>query len=168
MEGWRMRPEQVARRVLKQYWDWQVPVDVEALANRCGVQVQYVPALGVSGIVKRMDEGALIRVDATEPEVRRRFTIAHELGHFLLGHLSDQPEYRDPSRNYTLGNFDPKERDANRFAAELLMPAEAVRAVVLKMENAGVEEIAKAFGVSKVAMGIRLKSMGILPQWVEV
>ena len=125
------------------------------------------PALDVNGVVAIEDGNPVIRVNPHESELRQRFTIAHELGHVMLRHLvPEKPEFRDPSKNYTLANFDPRERDANRFAATVLMPSEAVRAVIMQMDNADVDALAKEFGVSKTAMSIKLKSMGILPVWL--
>ena len=58
-----------------------------------------------------------------------------------------------------------KERDANRFAAAVLMPGGAVKAVIMRMKEANIETLAKVFNVSEVAMSIRLKSLGVIPVW---
>lgn len=75
-------------------------------------------------------------------ERRRRFTAAHELGHCLLGHLrGENPRYA--------------EREANRFAADLLAP-------LCVLEQCGVRsavEIARLCGISESAAEIRLREL---------
>ncbi len=160
------KPEQAAARLLASCWDGTIPVDVEAVARRAGAEVVETPGLGFSGTVATDGRAPVIRINPDESTLRQRFTIAHELGHLFLGHLTrEKPEYRDPARNYTMSNYDPKERDANRFAAALLMPADAVKAVILRMEGANIERLAEVFQVSKTAMSIRLKALGVLPSW---
>ena len=63
-----------------------------------------------------------------------------------------------------MGYYSPVEREANRFAAELLMPAEAVEYLVRTMKDATVAKMASRFDVSQVAMGYRLKNLG----WLNV
>lgn len=58
-------------------------------------------------------------------------------------------------------NFDPIEVEANRFAAELLMPEAAVRHYV-QHGIISISELARTFAVSEVAMKYRLKNLGIL------
>lgn len=102
----------------------------------------------------------VILVNAAEPETRRRFTIAHELGHWvcqcLEGHTA--PIY---CRAEDIGG-DPAakqlEREANVFAAELLMPEEAIRKA-----DVG-EGCSDAFGVSREAMAWRLYSFELGPK----
>ncbi len=162
----RQRPEALARRVLEAHWDGVLPVDIRGLAESCGARVIDDPLLDVSGVVAIEGGEPVIKVNTNESELRQRFTIAHELGHMMLRHLTkDKTEFRDPSKNYTMANFDRRERDANRFAAAILMPGEAVRAVILEMDDADVDSLASVFKVSKAAMSIKLKSMGILPEW---
>ncbi|HHB82212.1 MAG TPA: ImmA/IrrE family metallo-endopeptidase [Devosia sp.] len=58
-----------------------------------------------------------------------------------------------------------RERDANRFAATILMPPEVVRSILNSEGITNVDVLADRFGVSTAAMTIRLKTMGILPEW---
>ncbi len=164
-----MTPERLARNILMHHWDGLLPVDVKAIAEKLGIEVEPGDAeMDISGEVCSEQEngGYVIRYNPRDHEVRRRFTIAHEIGHVVLGHLSDRDRcLRDPREHYTIDNFDPVERDANRFAAALLMPADAVRAAVLRMEKPTISNLAEVFKVSKLAMEIRLKSLGIIPAW---
>ena len=164
-----MTPERLARNVLMQHWDGMLPVDVHAIAEIMGVVVESSPRMEESGKVcrKSATDDYVIFYNASDHEVRQRFTIAHEIGHIVLGHLANREEcLRDPREHYSIDNFDPKERDANRFAAALLMPADAVRAAVAHMKDPTLARLADLFKVSKLAMEIRLKSLGIIPAWV--
>jgi Zn-dependent peptidase ImmA (M78 family) len=104
--------------------------------------------------------------------VRQRFTIAHEIGHFYLRHVGEifVEEHvlnkRDGRSSYAI---DPKEIEANNFAAALLMPAQMVgRAVIdrinknpsIKLEDL-TDDLAEKFHVSRQAMGYRLINLGL-------
>ena len=98
--------------------------------------------------------------EAQESPGRRRFTIAHELGHWVCQCLEGRgaPVYCraedvSPDADRTL------EREANVFAAELLMPEPAVRA---EFSRGG--DVASRFGVSGEAMHWRLYSFGLGPR----
>jgi len=161
-------PAAEAKAVLARYWNGRIPVDVESIARQLGADVQYGDLGGLSGEVALQDRVPVIKVNSNDSLTRQRFTIAHELGHLMLGHLADGKKFRDPSKNYTLGNYDPKERDANYFAAALLMPDDAVRAYAAGMDSPTATTLANAFGVSNAAMGIKLKMLGIIPQWATI
>lgn len=63
----------------------QVPVEVEKLPDK--LEIQYSKAnlaKGISGMLERMGETFLITVAANDPHTRQRFTLAHELGHYML------------------------------------------------------------------------------------
>ena len=87
----------------------------------------------------------------------KRFIIAHEIGHAVLGHGSSP---RTKIR-YNQANFQLKEYEANLFAAELLMPIEAIN-YMIKQTEIGLKEMAEVFSVSSQALEIRLKRLGYL------
>ncbi len=141
------------------------PVDVEGAANAIGVRVFYdeLPD-GISGKIQRDEQGKYyIVANRLEPEVRQRFTIAHELGHYiyhrsLIGDgVADTPAYRAP--DLTIYDETPLERfheaQANQFAANLLMPRRLIRMAEAAHPEAGVQELARLFRVSEDAMRIR-------------
>jgi Zn-dependent peptidase ImmA (M78 family) len=101
----------------------------------------------------------VIEVNTDEGLLRQRFTLAHELGHFALGH-EDAP--RDMSTSFSAGQVSHIERAANQFAAELLMPADAVAKLVRSGKFKTIEDLAQAFQVSKVAMTYRVNNLGLL------
>jgi Zn-dependent peptidase ImmA (M78 family) len=100
-----------------------------------------------------------------------RFTIAHELGHYFVNqgtdvHVDKQILFRSEQSSNAM---ERSEIAANAFAAELLMPSEIVHQKYAELckriyrdDDALVDELAKLFGVSTVAMGFRLKNLGLI------
>jgi len=127
------------------------------VAARCGVLViaKAFPD-PLSGLLMEVDGGAVIGVNAAHAAVRRRFTIAHELGHHLLAHSNrfhlDVGDGGPPGQDYA------SERAANDFAAEILMPRRLVAAAI--GEAVDTPALARAFDVSEIAMGYRLVNLG--------
>lgn len=154
-----------AADVLKEYWNGDLPVRPDLIAKRQGITVFEAPmSLSFSGqIQSAMDGGFQIIVNARESSTRNRFTIAHELGHFNLGHMDDgHAMCRDGPEQYSTANPDIRERQANDFAACLLMPEDAVRYVLGRGHATSVQEMKAMFGVSEAAMRFRLKNLGLL------
>lgn len=132
------------------------PVDVRAVAEAVGAVVHLVPDPGWSGALTVNDNHAVIWVSMGEAPERKRFTIAHELGHLLLH------DTRHAFRDQTYDGSET-ESEANRFAADLLMPMWMVGPVALTAtDDEGVARLAEMFGVSKGAMNRRLlESFGV-------
>lgn len=151
-----------AKSYLDRYWDGILPVNPTAIAHAEGVHVtadDELARLGLSGYYDVENGTPTIRYSDAESTVRQRFTIAHELGHHALGHGA---AFRDPVAHFSLQNYDPDEASANRFAAELLMPADAIEYLLRTTKNATIAALASRFGVSQVAMRYRLKNLGWL------
>lgn len=133
------------------------PVDVLACAKAVGLPVYSVDLpRGVSGLIgKRADGQFYCYVDSSEPPVRQRFTAAHEVGHFVLhrSQIGDGLQDNYLLRAEGMSNF--QEAQANRFAADLLMP----RNLISRAISSGVTDVAalaRLFKVSETAMSIRL------------
>ena len=152
-----------AEEVLKEFWDGELPVNLEAIAKACDITVETTnfdeisEELGhrVYGMIFTGDNNKRhIMVNENDIPTRRRFTIAHELGHYFL-HDGDK----------TFVNFrglsTPKERQADKFAAELLMPEKRLREEHGKLFFPLVSQLAERFNVSKEAMRYRLDEMGL-------
>lgn len=155
-----------ATDVLAAFWDGKLPVDVVAIAQKMGAHVFSSPSLGpLSGKVELVDGLPHIYCNSAESTVRQRFTIAHEIGHLALGHVS--PEYaqhrEDPASNFS-GVVSPIEREANAFAAQLLMPENVLEYAVNDERISDVARLARMFDVSQIAMKYRLQNMGLLEQ----
>lgn len=93
---------------------------------------------------------AILVSDTERGEWRKRFTIAHELGHHFLHEETTMSFRRDKSL---------KEREADIFAAEILMPKELVEKEYQK--NVDLQYLARKFNVSFQAMKYRLSSLNI-------
>ena len=141
---------------------WEPPVDVHRLCAALGVELRAIREMGWSGAIKSTEDRAICWVDETEHRHRQRFTIAHELGHLFL-HPTGL-EFRDTGAP-TYGH---REAEANRFAAELLMPASMLLARTARYGRSP-ERLARVFQVSEQAMDFRLRNLGLpsatRPEW---
>ncbi len=111
------------------------------------------------------DDKAIIVVNKCSPAKRQRFTLAHELGHYLLHKTPGSAIFHRDERSSQ--GTDRVEVDANAFAAELLMPADEVRAQAAELgvdllEDDLTRQLADVFDVSIQAMSIRLQQLGIV------
>ena len=151
------------------------PIDPLKVAKLIGLSV-LADDLGsdVSGLLVRRGDQTLIAVQRTDPPNRRNFTIAHEIGHHVLGHQFEPGEHVHVDRGHYISQrgprssegVDPKEVEANQFAAALLMPTalvhKAVEGVGLPIVDSDVSGLARRFRVSDQAMTIRLSTLGYL------
>lgn len=142
----------------------QVPVPIEQIVESLGIKIKRAPSEDFSGLLLRKDGKALMGINDSEPHVRQRFTIAHELGHFYLHPAKDAfVDYRHTQGG---GVRSSKERQANIFAAAFLIPRITLIAEVNKRVSAGIfdaeiEELAKKYDVSKESMNYRLLNLGL-------
>lgn len=139
------------------------PIKLSTLAAALGVKLRASTLpLGISGEIRPDDDsdsGFTVRVNRHDSARRQRFTIAHELSHFLLHRdqigdgITDDVLYRSEIS-------DAREAEANRLAADILMPRELVADWVDRARALGVPDIplylAEKFDVSEAAMKIRL------------
>lgn len=150
-----------------------IPVDVIGLANELGIEV-YQTKLDddkLSGYIAQDAQGYFICVNKNHAATRQQFTIAHEIGHFaihqdLLENNEIAPtRYKNGvpllqrSQDYNSEQYRRLEREANRFAAELLMPEKQFIDALNEYDN--LDEIARAFKVSIGAASIRANNLGV-------
>lgn len=131
-----------------------LPVPVDQLAGAFGLRI--VPASlpsRVSGALFRYPAHAVIVYNRWMRETRVRFTLAHELGHWALHHHARATECHG-------GPCDPLEREADAFAAALLMPADAV--MYWWRRGEAFTALCARFGVSYEAMHWRLIELGLV------
>jgi Zn-dependent peptidase ImmA (M78 family) len=117
----------------------------------------------VSGaIIKKRGEDPVILIEEADSDNRKRFTCAHELGHFIdrSERGEENFEFVDLRDASSSSGTNADEVFANQFAAALLMPEELVRQQWA--ENKVVPFLAVAFGVSADAMTFRLKNLGLV------
>ena len=152
-----------AARILASTWGDIVPVDPVRIARTLGIRVlnaQLEPNVAAA-LIKKEGQDPSIVLNASDSANRKRFSCAHEIGHFVR--RSDQPEqyeYIDFRDTLSATGEDPEERYANSFAASLLMPEKHVQR--FSKEGFTDVEMAVRFNVSREAMTNRLKNLGLL------
>lgn len=151
-------PSRAADELLQSAGINDAPVPVERLARDCGaLVVKLEMSDGLSGLVFEYDGGAVIAINSLHHENRQRFSLAHELGHYLLDHHDrfhiDVDDVDMPGYDWHV------ERTANEFAAELLMPPAIVHDE--HANNPDTLALANRFKVSELAMGYRLVNLGL-------
>jgi Zn-dependent peptidase ImmA (M78 family) len=153
-----------AQKLLNATWFGGIPVDPVAIARKTGLRVLDVPldTDTMGALVKRPGEEPTILISQSDHENRKRFTCAHELGHFVRRSEETEQYYSvDLRSSLSSSGRDPEEIYANEFAASLLMPPDDVRIFV----QAGLSdlEIAVRFKVSRETVQNRLTNL-YLPQ----
>lgn len=150
------------------------PVDLEKVADTFGVKISYqdLENRELSGLLSISDDGAMIVVNAEHHLNRQRFTIAHELGHYVLHANQGTKLFLDAiyhRSSVSSEGTDSMEIEANRFAAELLMPIHFLKQAIAEEEDRDlliasngkdqrdlVKGLSTKFGVSPAAISIRL------------
>ncbi|MFS8173301.1 ImmA/IrrE family metallo-endopeptidase [Vreelandella titanicae] len=160
-----------AKLALENAWDGLLPIDPREIANGIlvsgraddyyPIHVEAIPDLEYSGEAFFDDarQRFVCRFKSSEYPTRNNFTIAHELGHIILGHVNKGERPRRDTRVRMFSN-DSKEVDANQFAAELLMPKKEILTAVDRYDS--LDKVARIFQVSSTAMSYRLKNLGLL------
>lgn len=142
----------------------EYPVKLGAIAERLGVKVllSTLPR-GTSGQISQEDGDFVIRINRHEAKHRQRFTLAHELAHFLLhrdrivaeGGWSENVLLRAPNQPIQI------EYEANRLASDLVIPSHLLARATADyngpMTSEVIEDLARRFGVSTAAMEIKLQ-----------
>jgi Zn-dependent peptidase ImmA (M78 family) len=139
----------------------EFPIKVGAIAKDLGIIVKKATlSAGISGQIKETDGVCTIRVNRHEVKARQRFTLAHEIAHFLLHRellvgdgITDDILYRSSLS-------DPQESEANRLAADIVMPWELIKNHLESYQNLKIEEKIEKLGekaeISTTAIKIRL------------
>ncbi|HIB1507727.1 TPA: ImmA/IrrE family metallo-endopeptidase [Salmonella enterica subsp. enterica serovar Muenchen] len=154
-----------ADALLENVWgDRGFPVDPVWIANELGLDVvEIVMENNVSGaLLKEPEQDPVIILNKNDSNVRKRFTCAHELGHYVKRTDNGQPleyqfvDYRDKLASQ---GTDADEKFANNFAACLLMPQEETS----RLHNKGYSSVMMAsyFGVSDDAIRFRLMNLNL-------
>ena len=166
----RNQVENLASEVLKKHGLNSIPINPVVLAQKEGFMVNNAKFSddSLSGMIAKKGENLMILVRAEDSPNRKRFTIAHELGHHFL-HLLKDGEFVDRESDMFREDFRVQEQaakesyrsewEANWFAAALLMPADQVHYFWKTIKS--IATLAEHFGVSEEAMGYRLDKLGL-------
>lgn len=148
--------ERKAQEVIERYGLTEPPVSPGEICRALGIAVRVRPFDYVAGLFINDDVFPVIVVNSRERRVRQRFTVAHELGHYFLGHGGKS--FAEP------GGRSRREREAERFAACLLMPEAWVRrywAIYAANYENRLSVLADLFRVSPTAFKHRVKELGL-------
>lgn len=157
--------EELTENILRDHDCLEVPVNVGAVASELGIDV-HEGAFDddVSGTIYIMGEHkAVVALNANNNPRRKRFTLAHEIGHFLL-HKGRGIHVDTENMLFRREGIskDPRETAANQFAAALLMPRVLLEKE-LEDDQFDIDDLAKKFNVSSQAMSFRLVNLKLIP-----
>lgn len=142
-------------------------IDIEAIAYYCGAKVRYRELTGCEASIVGSDQHAIITVNSRSRFERQRFSIGHELGHWMLDrgreNIGKWCQQKDIGAQWSF-HSDPEAR-ANAFAADLLMPGYLFvrQALNRPMTFETVIPISSYFRTSLTATAIRLVKFGSYP-----
>ena len=166
------RIEDLANGILSHLGISKIPIPIKMIAKKQGLQLKPYKFEGeVSGMLLIKNNIATIGYNPLESDVRQRFTIAHELGHYLLhksqGELFVDKKFKAHYRDKTSATGEIKtEMQANAFAATILMPEKMIKEELAKSDydftdESQFEKLANKFNVSTLAMTYRLANLRI-------
>jgi len=149
-----------------QYSLHSVPVDLTDLLEKENIIVidkdfaEYERKVqkSISGILYIDGDTKLIFVNERDNLRRKNFTVAHELGHYFLHY--DRGKQDEVFVSFR-GDSNPRETEANKFAAELLLPDDKARKEYESAMFPTASYLAEKFEVSEQAMSIKLEQMGL-------
>lgn len=157
-------PEALVKRILKAEPTLAVPVPIQELCASLGIlRIEDLDTAEFEGSLvtdAKRSEGTILVKRGGEP--RRRFTIAHELGHFLMAHHVPDQSGRFLCKSSDLLRLTAKASDqrqrreveANRFAALMLMPPHRLREAMATFREPALQHVlalARDFAVGKEA-----------------
>ena len=176
------RTTQIRRTVEQLLTDAKVkspPVPVDVLIRAQGIEIarnRFDDETSGLIYVDPETRHAVVGLNISHSKTRQRFTLAHELGHFLLHkrsssglHVDDSDFFIKFRDHHSSDGSDREEREANSFAAELLMPSSLLERDVKKLreglslsDETTVRKLASRYGVSLQALTFRLVNLGLI------
>lgn len=150
------RIRKITQEILSSSKQKSAPVNLQSILNLYDLSVEKIPfppdlmsKMNIGHISGLMDfDNSVLFLNDEDSYTRQRFTIAHEIGHVVLKHPKTIPGKHSESRF---------EKDANTFAAELIMPYDWLR-IDLSLPSANFKNIARKYLVSSKALEVRISS----------
>lgn len=160
-----------ARKILKEFGVTAPPVAVRDIIEGHGLRIEEVEREDAYN-GELIPEHRCIRLNTQKPKTRQRFTLAHELGHWVLYHrqrmiedenlpLEADAETLDETDFDDQATQKARDDEADTFAAELLMPTQWVR-VDWKSRRPDVRLLAERYEVSEEAMWYQVMGLGLI------
>lgn len=129
-----VRPAEIANEIIRQNPSIDIPIPLAEIAHETGIrEIQYNPFDGLEGALIANPEKSrgIILINEGARHHRQRFTLGHELGHFLIPHhgsrMSCASDDLRTSAHKMMTSAQKIELEANQFSAELLMPVKLFR-----------------------------------------
>lgn len=170
--------EEITTNIIREANLEKLAIDIKKIALFLGVSVvEYDLGEETSGVLVLNDDKGTIGINLKQALERTRFTIAHELGHYILHRKNHNDVFvdRDFIIMYRRGNENYseaekiQEQEANVFAASILMPQYLIEKELKnnnyyshKSEHDLIVKLSKTFKVSVVAMTFRLNNLNVL------
>ena len=144
-------------------------IELETIAWSCGLAVQYAPLNGCDARIVGKGDRGFLTVNSAQIPARRRFSLAHELGHWQL-HRGRLMLCRAEEIEGSMSQARGLELDADRYAAALLMPSylfiPAAVALKGKLPWSMADTLAAQFQTSLLATALRMINLDIWPGWL--
>jgi Zn-dependent peptidase ImmA (M78 family) len=153
------------REFAKQNGFASFPLEIAKLIQFLNIRIEYEDMdRELSGYIEKRITGWVIGVNKYHSDRRRRFTLAHELGHFLLHKDKIDAGRKTESMLFRDEDSSPIEREANEFASDLLIPrpefVDAIRNGVVS-----IDALSDIFGVSVAAIRYKAHKLGYLGKY---
>lgn len=158
-------------KILSNY-DFTLPISIEKIVKDLSIVLKSYPFEdNISGVLSIENNKPVIIYNNLQSKLRRRFTIAHELGHYILHQKTGKIFIDSNIKLYRSENSrsTPEkallEREANFFAATILMPEDLVKQKYNELDKTCSDEdelmslLSNEFQVSQAAMSFRLKDI---------
>ena len=139
--------------------DIQLPISLSSVLDKYSITLKTgaFEDKNISGAFNRKDQEIYVAED--EAPNRKAFTVAHELGHYFLHENKKTDVFlREQILNLTEENRE-NEKEANWFAASLLMPEKLIKKYYSMTKD--IDVLSTLFGVSPTAVYFRLKNLGL-------
>jgi Zn-dependent peptidase ImmA (M78 family) len=141
------------------------PLDVEALIKTLGITVTREDFdYDISGYIEKRANDWFIGLNSHQNERRQRFTMAHELAHFVLHKKYVEKNKIEEQILLRSNDTNKREKEANDYASNLLMPKKSF-ADFLSTGNKTIEDLADCFNVSIAAARYRAVKLGYLDKY---
>jgi len=136
------------------------PLDIEHLVQILGIELRYDEFEDLlSGYLRKEGSKWVISVNEKYSEGQKRFIIAHELGHYILHKCRRKGFFDEATIFFPYHVSDEIEKEANLWAAELLMPEKSFR-IKVQSGMTKIEDLAEYFKVSALSVKTRAEQLG--------
>ena len=137
----------------------KIPIQVGKVCSALDIKASQISLPDdISGLIRLYNNQCYIEINEGHHPHRKRFTIAHELGHYCLHHdlLKSKTKILERSDKILTKEDIIREKEADEFAAELLMPEDIF---IIKSKKLTPSELSEYFFVSISAVHTRLKNL---------